>query len=59
MFFLGWFSLAKIAHLVLLDGGEHHLDPRGVGYRILSECEIASQLTSSSNSEQQPELLIV
>ncbi|KAJ8977396.1 hypothetical protein NQ317_013300 [Molorchus minor] len=34
-----------------------HLDPRGVGYRILSECEIASQLTSSS-SEQQPELLI-
>ncbi|XP_018561896.1 phosphatidylinositol 3,4,5-trisphosphate 3-phosphatase and dual-specificity protein phosphatase PTEN isoform X2 [Anoplophora glabripennis] len=40
----------------VLDG--EHLDPRGVGYRILSECELASQLTSSS-SEQQPELLIV
>ncbi|XP_060521197.1 phosphatidylinositol 3,4,5-trisphosphate 3-phosphatase and dual-specificity protein phosphatase PTEN isoform X2 [Cylas formicarius] len=31
---------------VMLD--PEHLNPRGVGYRILSESEIASQLTSSS-----------
>ncbi|XP_044253630.1 phosphatidylinositol 3,4,5-trisphosphate 3-phosphatase and dual-specificity protein phosphatase PTEN isoform X1 [Tribolium madens] len=39
----------------VLDG-ETIMDPRGVGYRILSECELASQLTTSS-SDQQPELL--
>ncbi|XP_068915576.1 phosphatidylinositol 3,4,5-trisphosphate 3-phosphatase and dual-specificity protein phosphatase PTEN isoform X3 [Tenebrio molitor] len=38
----------------VLDG--ETMDPRGVGYRILSECELASQLTTASG-DQQPELL--
>lgn len=35
------------------------LDPRGVGYRLLSECDISSQLTTSASSggQQQPELV--
>lgn len=36
------------------------VDPRGVGYRILSECEIATQLTpATGDQQQQTELLIV
>lgn len=33
------------------------LDPRGVGYRLLSECELSSQLTTSTSGGQQAELL--
>ncbi|KAH1016556.1 hypothetical protein HUJ04_007757 [Dendroctonus ponderosae] len=33
-------------------------DPRGVGYRILSECELASQLASTSG-ENHSEVLMV
>lgn len=32
------------------------LDPRGVGYRLLSECDLASQIAPSSN-DQHSELL--
>lgn len=32
------------------------VDPRGVGYRLLSECELSSHLTATSG-EQHPELL--
>ncbi|KAF5278194.1 hypothetical protein FQA39_LY18382 [Lamprigera yunnana] len=34
------------------------LDPRGVGYRLLSECDLASQIAPSSN-DQHPEMLAV
>ncbi|XP_018320385.1 phosphatidylinositol 3,4,5-trisphosphate 3-phosphatase and dual-specificity protein phosphatase PTEN isoform X3 [Agrilus planipennis] len=39
----------------VLEGED--VDPRGIGYRLLSECDLASQLAHTSADQQQQELL--